>query len=202
MRSWLIRQAHREDLQTVLNILSMRVIWLHSRGSDQWSTFAQWPPKLTETIDLGHTWLVETTDHEPIGTITVTTSGDPDFWTPEELAAPSLYVAKLATVPPDYVPERATVPPSDIRGLGRLMLDWSVDYAARAELEAIRLDVWRTAYDLHRWYMNNGWTKVRTVELPHRKSGTLFERKPCRQTLPNLCEVPMLAKPAVIFSDD
>lgn len=202
MTSWLIRQAHRNDLQTVLNILSMRVIWLQSRGSDQWSTFAQWPPKLSETIDLGHTWLLETVDREPIGTITVSANGDPDFWTSAELTTPSLYLAKLATVPPDYVSEQATVTPSDIRGLGRLMLAWSVDYAARAQLEAVRLDVWRTAFDLHRWYEQNGWTKVRTVDLPHRKSGTLFQRVPFRQQLNNLCEVPDLVSTAAIFSDD
>ncbi|OLF18214.1 hypothetical protein BU204_06485 [Actinophytocola xanthii] len=169
-RGWLLRQAEPDDLDTVLEILGQRVAWLRRRGSDQWSTFPRWPAKLKASISRGETWIAESREHEPVGTITVFTSGDTDFWSPDELAIPALYLAKLATLPPD------AGAPDVVHGLGQLILEWTVDYAARAHLAVVRLDVWRTAHALHRWYELHGWTKVRTIELPHRKSGTLFER--------------------------
>jgi hypothetical protein len=79
------------------------------------------------------------------------------------------------------------------------MLEWSVHYAARAQLQAVRVDVWRTAHKLHRWYRQHGWTTVRTVELPHRKSGTLFERAATRILLPNVCEIPSPRNSGCVF---
>lgn len=199
MTIWRMRQATQGDLRTVLDVLSMRVAWLREQGSDQWSTFPRWPAKLEDAISRGQTWLLETNEHEPVGTVTLSTIGDPDFWNPDERVIPALYVAKLATLPPGEAEKNTRIPSRKTRGLGNLMLLWTVDYAARAQLAVVRVDVWRTAHDLHNWYERHGWTKVRTVELPHRKSGALFERQAVRQSLPDIYEAPRLTGSTTLF---
>jgi GNAT superfamily N-acetyltransferase len=112
---------------------------------------------------------------EPLGTITFSTEGDPDFWTEEERAVPSLYLAKLAT--------RTD---SAGQGLGRLMLDYALYYAVAQRLKEVRMDVWKTATNLHEYYRMQGWTYLRTVEKPGRFSGALFTRhvEPPKVNLP------------------
>jgi GNAT superfamily N-acetyltransferase len=157
-----IRRAIPGDLGDVLCLLNAAASWLHSRGLDQWpGGFGA--DRIAPLIDRGEVYLV-CEDGIAIATVTVSAEGDTDFWTSAELAEPALYIAKLAIV----------------RGqagqrLGELLLRWTVDLAARQGANWARLDVWRTNHELHAWYRRAGWTEVRTVPLPHRRSGTLFQ---------------------------
>ena len=159
-----VHTATRDDIDTVLNLLEARVGWLRARGSDQWSTWLTWPAQLPDSIDRGEVILLYD-GPDPVATMTVSTDGDTDFWTPAELAEPALYVSKLATRP-------------DLAGqeLGKLLLDWSVGRAHELGARFVRLDAWRSATELHDYYLKRGWHYVRTVYAPHRHSGTLFER--------------------------
>jgi GNAT superfamily N-acetyltransferase len=152
-------------MDTVLNLLEARVGWLRERGSDQWSTWLTWPAKLPESIDRGEVLLLFDGD-DAVATITVSAEGDPDFWTPAELAEPALYISKLATRL-----DRAG------QELGTRLLDWTVDHAYRTGRRFVRLDVWRSATELHDYYLKRGWHHRRTVYAEHRHSGTLFERR-------------------------
>ena len=151
-------------MDTVLNLLEARVGWLRERGSDQWSTWLTWPAKMPESIDHGEVLLL-LDGSAAVATITVSPEGDPDFWTPDELAEPALYVSKLATRL-DYAGKE----------LGKLLLDWTVDHAYRTGRRFVRLDVWRSATHLHDYYIKRAWHYVRTVYAAHRHSGTLFKR--------------------------
>ena len=166
--------ATRNDVDTILNLLEARVGWLRARGSDQWSTWLTWPAQLPDSIDRDEVILLYD-GPEPVATMTISQDGDPDFWTPAELAEPALYVSKLATRL-DRAGEE----------IGRLLLDWSVNYAHELGAHFVRLDVWRSAVDLHDYYLKRGWHYVRTVYAPHRHSGTLFERPAVPITLPSL----------------
>ncbi|SDG63476.1 GNAT family N-acetyltransferase [Pseudonocardia oroxyli] len=101
-------------------------------------------------------------DEEVVGTITVSRAGDPQFW---PSPGSSLYLAKLATDP------RCAG-----NGYGSLLLDWSVDQAARLGLRDVRLDAWKTSPGLHRYYRMHGWRYIGTVHAPARDSGALFCR--------------------------
>lgn len=157
--------AHNNELSIVMDLLCERVNWLRDQGSDQWSTYERWEPEMVQSIRAGRTFILRDSDTTPVGTITTSLTGDADFWTKDELATPALYLAKLATRT-----DRAG------RGLGDLMIDFAMFTARTKRLHELRIDVWRTAENLHRYYSDRGWNYLRTVEKPERFSGTLFSK--------------------------
>ncbi|MFJ9460358.1 GNAT family N-acetyltransferase [Kitasatospora sp. NPDC101447] len=137
--------------------------WLASRGSDQW----QFPPRrdrLLSAMDRGECFLAYC-DGEPIATLTVDGMADPEFWEPGDRPDEALYVHRMA------VARKASG-----RDAGGALLSWAVDRAAAAGKRFLRLDAWKTNPGLHRYYLSQGFSLVRVVDLPHRSSGALFER--------------------------
>lgn len=162
MSRYRMRRARAEDLDDVMYLLNARIAWLRDRGSMQWST-RDFRPIMTETIRAGHTWLLYE-GARPLATLTMSTIGDPDFWTPSELATPALYLSKLATDPAIKG-----------RGLGALLIDWANAYAHSWGVSVVRWDVWRTNQDLQDYYDRLGSRHVRTLDVPGRWSGALYE---------------------------
>ena len=119
-----------------------------------------------------------------VATTILSDDGDTDFWTPQELTEPAFYVSKVAAV--DGYP-----------GLGSALLDWCGWQAARRGGELLRLDAWRTNPDLHRYYLTRGFRHVRTVEVPGRNSGALFER-PARNVITDSMREHGLADPSTV----
>ncbi|NJQ13507.1 GNAT family N-acetyltransferase [Streptomyces bohaiensis] len=142
--------------------------WLASHGSDQW----QYPAnenRITDDIENGKVFVAVpnfmASDSELFGTITLDVSPDPEFW--EDADGGALYVRRMITAPA-------------ARGhdLGSALIDWA---AGRALLQpdplpVLRLDAWKTNEALHAYYTGQGFRRVRTVRLAHRRSGELFER--------------------------
>ncbi|MFI6030709.1 GNAT family N-acetyltransferase [Amycolatopsis magusensis] len=159
--------ARESELAQVMDLLLARVHWLQERGSDQWSTYPRWEPEMKVSIAENRTWLIwDNFTFEAVGTITFDTDGDTDFWTEEELKVPALYLAKLAT----STSYRG-------RGIGRLILDFSLYQARALALQECRMDVWKSAHGLQDYYRSQGWTYLRTVEKPGRNSGALFKHE-------------------------
>jgi len=164
-----IRPAVAADLPTVLELIHGAADWLHSRGYEQWphSSPTLGPAAIGGQIERGETWLASD-ETGPVATIALSREGDPDFWTPAELAEPAVYVAKSA------VARRQAG-----EGVGALVLRWAVDKAWADGCTWVRLDAWRSNLDLQAYYRRQGWEHVRTVDIPGRKSGALF-RMPAR----------------------
>jgi GNAT superfamily N-acetyltransferase len=101
----------------------------------------------------------------PAATVTIDRSPRPGLWTEAEVAEPALYVHKL-TVARAY---------SGI-GLGAELLDWAGAKGASTGTQWLRLDVWTTNKELQRYYLDHGFSHVRTVALPGDPSGALFQR--------------------------
>jgi hypothetical protein len=161
-----MRQANSADLDTVLEILLARTVWLQARGSDQWSHGRDFRDGLEARIAHGQTWLAEE-DGEAIGTVTIRRGGNPAFWTPEELADRALYASKSATVL-----DRGG------SGLGPMILRWMQNRAAERGMDYLRWDAWRTNDALHAYYQSVGVTLVRKVEAEGKPSGALFQIDP------------------------
>ncbi|MFI6134005.1 GNAT family N-acetyltransferase [Micromonospora sp. NPDC051141] len=160
-----IRPAENEDeFEIAMGLLMQRIQWLRERGSDQWVTWERWRTKLGPSLSAGDIWILWD-DDEAIGTVTLEMTGDPDFWTPEELAEPAAYVSKLA-VRLDRAGQE----------LGALLLAWAGDYAFQRGSRYVRLDAWKTNDQLHAYYLSRGWTHLRTSTNPQRRSGALFQR--------------------------
>lgn len=162
-KPYVMRLARPDELDTVISLLDERIQWLRDRGSDQWSTGRTFRTRLRNSISRKETWLL-LDGGVAIGTVSISTDGDPDFWQPEELAERAIYVGKMATRV-----ERSG------QGLGALMIQWAQDYAARAGIGRVRWDVWRTNKQLQDYYRGLGAKHVRTVEDAERWSGALFE---------------------------
>jgi hypothetical protein len=160
-----MRQATSADLDTVLEILLERTVWLQARGSDQWNHGRDFRDGLEARIAHGQTWLAEE-DGEAIGTVTIRRGGNPAFWTPDELTDRALYASKSATVL-----DRGG-------GLGPMILRWLRNRAAEREMHYLRWDAWRTNDQLHAYYQSLGVTLVRKVEAEGKPSGALFQIVP------------------------
>lgn len=157
-----IERASVRDLDDFLDVLATASARLHARGLDQWPVrFAD--ERVRPDIEAGDAYVVRDSDGQVIATVIFNAQGDPDFWTPDELAEPAFYLNKIATL-------------GGHRGLGAALLDWCGREAALRGADLLRLDAWRTNHELHRYYLRQGFRHVRTVELPHRRSGALFER--------------------------
>ena len=158
-----LRRARPEEAPKVLDLLENVVTWLHERGSDQWSARQHWPRKMAPAFAAGEVWLLLDGDILA-GTVTLGSRPDPDFWSVEERTAPAVYLSKM-------VVHRAY----SGGGLGDLLLAWAGDRAHRDGVPLLRLDAWRTNVALHRYYLDRGWRQVRTMSVPGRGSGALFE---------------------------
>ena len=175
-----ITPAMAEDLEILIALRDEASRWLRARGIDQWSS--PWPSEdlmaegMLRNIRAGETFVVWNAG-TPAATITVDRWANPDRWTPAEAAEPALYTHKL-TVARAYAG----------RGLGGELLDWAGTRAADSGAIWLRLDVWTTNRELQRYYLEQGFTHVRTVVLSHNPSGALFQRLARRTPTPRLRE--------------
>jgi GNAT superfamily N-acetyltransferase len=167
-----ITPATAEDLEILIAFRDEASRWLRARGIDQWSS--PWPSDdlmaegMLRNIKAGETFIVWDA-RTPVATITVDRWANPDLWTPAEAAEPSLYAHKLTVA-------RAHAG----RGLGTR--------AAENGAIWLRLDVWTTNHELQRYYLDQGFTHVRTVVLSHNPSGALFQRPARPAPTPRLQE--------------
>jgi GNAT superfamily N-acetyltransferase len=162
-----IRKAAPADLPDLEALREEAVAWLASKGLDQWQPGQPRVPTTASTvnaIERGATYLAYEGD-EPVGTITVDDHADPEFWTEAERAEPALYVH------PMIAPRHAAG-----RSVGATRLDWAECRARATGRAVLRLDAWKHNVALHRYYESLGFEHIRTVDLPHRGSGGLFQR--------------------------
>jgi GNAT superfamily N-acetyltransferase len=174
-----LRRATLDDQDAVWELLHQTTRWLRSIGSDQWSTWRTWrgpDGKIARAIQGGHMWLLFCAD-ELVGTVTIEPDGDTDFWTPDELTEPALYVSKLA-IRRDHTGQE----------LGALLLAWARQLAWDAGVTWVRLDAWRTNDKLHAYYRDRGWHELRSVHQPWRGSGMLYQLPPAPMP-PELAEL-------------
>ncbi|MFF4933727.1 GNAT family N-acetyltransferase [Streptomyces griseofuscus] len=163
MKDLLIRPGRIDELDTVEELLRGASTWLASRGIDQW----QYPPhrdRIAAALKQGVCFLALAGD-KPIATLQVDDFADPEFWTPQDDPNSALYVHRMAVH-------------RDVAGLGTggRLLDWAADHAAAQSKHWLRLDAWKDNKGLHKYYTDFGFTLIRIVDLPHRRSGALFQR--------------------------
>jgi GNAT superfamily N-acetyltransferase len=129
---------------------------------------------MLRNIEAGETFIVWDDDGTPAATIAVNRWAKPELWTEEERGEPALYAHKV-TVDRAYAGQ----------GLGGELLDWAGTKAADEDARWLRVDVWTTNERLQH-YLEQGFTYVRTVVLPHNPSGALFQRPAKRVPTPRL----------------
>ncbi len=175
-----LRRAEPDDLPGILTLLSDTAEWLHSRGVRQWPRDGFGPDRIQPLIEERVLFLLEDElryfgpgePAPPVATIALDGHADAEFWTPDDDPAASLYVHKLAV-------GRLW---SGV-GLGDALLDWAALSAYQAGLPWLRLDCAKANPRLQGYYRARGFRHVRTVDLPHRASGALFQRRTAEVTV-------------------
>jgi ribosomal protein S18 acetylase RimI-like enzyme len=169
-----LRRAEPEDLSGVLTLLADTAEWLHAQGVRQWPRGGFGPERITPLIEERVLFLLDDElryldpdeSAPPVATIALDGHADPEFWSPGDNPGAALYVHKLAVARP-----------WSGSGLGDALLDWAGAAAHAAGLPLLRLDCSKTNWRLQQYYRRRGFRHVRTVDLPHRASGALFERR-------------------------
>jgi GNAT superfamily N-acetyltransferase len=169
-----LRRAGSADLPGVLALFAEAAEWLNGRGVRQWPVGGFPAHRIEPLIAAGTLYVVEGEPdgvcedghaRGPLATIALDTFADPEFWTPEDRPEDAYYVHKLCTA-------RAC---SGL-GIGRALLDWAGRRTLADGLRWLRLDCAKANTGLQGYYRSLGFRHVRTVDLPHRASGALFQR--------------------------
>ena len=163
-QTYRIRPAEPADLDDVIELRRYAEEWLAAAGIEQWTSSSTGDRVIREHFEDGRTYVVDDQDGHVVASLALG-SGDPDFWTPEELADPAMYLYKLIIGPA----ARGT-------GLGDVLLDWACYKAEMYRCLWLRLDCHRTNTGLHRYYLERGFHQVDVRSAPGRQSGALFER--------------------------
>ncbi|WP_019061478.1 GNAT family N-acetyltransferase [Streptomyces prunicolor] len=147
-----ITRATLDDVARLQQFRTDAAAWLAAQGSDQWST--PYPEDLLlNSVRAGEVFLFYAPETlNPVATVTLDTKADPVLWRAEEFREPALYVHKLTLAQP-----------GNRSGLGRRILDWCGDRAARSGALWLRLDAWTSNSKLQAYYQTQGFTHVRTV---------------------------------------
>ncbi|WP_202638539.1 GNAT family N-acetyltransferase [Bailinhaonella thermotolerans] len=150
----------------MLALLADAAAWLHSQGIDQWPRDGFPASRITPLIAEGVFFVLLSDDLTgPAATVALDGYADPEFWHPGDLPENALYVHKLAV-------NRAC---SGL-GIGEALLDWAGGRVLMSGRRWLRLDCSKKNKRLQRYYLKLQFRHVRTVDLPHRASGALFQR--------------------------
>ncbi|MEV5413668.1 GNAT family N-acetyltransferase [Thermopolyspora sp. NPDC052614] len=199
-----LRRAESADLPAALALLAEAAAWLNDRGVRQWPVGGFPASRIEPLIAAGTLYVLEAgsvnesvnesdkaaglgdldagldagleaglggAHRDGVGgpaivaTMALDGFADPEFWTADDRPETAYYVHKLCT-------SRACAG----LGLGRTLLDWATLRALADGMAWLRLDCAKTNAGLQGYYRSLGFRHVRTVDLPHRASGALFQR--------------------------
>ena len=146
----IITRATPGDLRRLLSYRQEASTWLSERGIDQWNN--PFPPEyIAGNLEAGSVFLA--VDGDSIAaTLTLDTEPEPDLWGVEELQEPCLHLHKLIVRRP-YAG----------RDLGSRLIDWACDRTAQAGGAWVRINVNNHNIRLQRYYLDRGFSHVRTV---------------------------------------
>ncbi|GIH68752.1 GNAT family N-acetyltransferase [Sphaerimonospora thailandensis] len=181
------RRATPDDLRAVLGLLAETARWLDSLGVRQWPAEGFPAGRIEPLIGAGAMYVLD--DDAVTGALAATMAldghADPEFWLPADRPADALYVHKLAV-------SRAHAG----EGLGEALLAWAALRAGTLGRRLLRLDCAKDNARLQAYYRDAGFRHVRTVDLPHRASGALFERRASGVPAPRAAAGPLLQRAA------
>lgn len=166
------------DLEAILGLIEEASRWLKAQGKDQWAE--PWPnreqrdARVLRGLVNKKTVIVRQGD-SAVATVTMANWHNPDVWVQGacecDLAERAIYLHRLITA------RRYAG-----RGLGELLINWAAERArARYGAKWIRIDVWTTNTDLHRYYQRLGFESCGSCPDLFYPSGALFQRPLARE---------------------
>ncbi|MDT3396142.1 GNAT family N-acetyltransferase [Streptomyces sp. B1866] len=157
-----IRPALTEEVGVIADMWADASERLKAQG--QWQYPAD-TKKILRDIERGNAYIAHC-GADYMGTVTVDDFADPEFWKPADDPQSALYGHRIIT--------------SQIaigRSIGVALIDWASLKAEKAGKDWFRVDAWKTNTQLGDYYERMGFEHIRTVDLPHRRSGALYQRR-------------------------
>jgi GNAT superfamily N-acetyltransferase len=167
-RQLIIRPAGTDDLPAIAQLLDEAGDWMRSRGiSDQWPI--RFPlSDLAARVHRGELYIAY--DHAtPVGTFALDYHADPEFWHDDPTGTAAGYLHRLAVARTHAG-----------HGIGAQLVDRASHLVADSGRLWLRLDCAKNNIRLHDYYRQLGFAHMGSVDLPHRKSGALFQRPTSR----------------------
>ncbi len=154
------------DRQLVHKIRRDAERWLTTKGTDQYQRGIDHHAvtrRIDRQLDTGefHGWRI----NGEIVAIIALGEPDADLWSPAEVAEPQTYIHRLLVADAHHG-----------KGYGTAVLEAVAELARDRGDRWIRLNCWTSNTKLHEYYISQCFEHVRTVDLPGRMSGALFQR--------------------------
>lgn len=151
------------DAAEILHLRNRLVDWMEGRGINQWRHGDVSPEQVRHQAEQGQWWVIGCDSKGLIAAVRILDE-DPWIWGQSDRAA--IYVHGL------MVDRRCAR-----QSLGRRLLAWAAELGRRGGVEVLRLDCVATNQVLCDYYLDQGFTRVGTKELPPRWGAVaLFER--------------------------
>jgi GNAT superfamily N-acetyltransferase len=163
-RELIIRPAGTPDLPAIARLLDEAGNWMRRQGiTDQWPS--QFPlSDLADRADRGELHIAY--DHgTPVGTFAIDYHADPEFWHDDPGGELAGYLHRLAVARTHAG-----------HGIGAQLVKHAACLVDGTGHQSLRLDCAKHNTRLHDYYRQLGFTHLQTIDLPHRKSGALFQR--------------------------
>lgn len=169
-----LRLATPGDLTRIIALIDEASAWIRrAKNTDQWQR--PWPDRVARDARVragvvrGETWIAWD-DHTPMGTITIAAQANPVVWSnlsPHcDLTEDAVYAHRLI-----LARKYAGL------GLGAELIDWAGLYGQRVfGARWLRVDVWRSNYELHEYYRDRGFLQCGSCADPGYPSGALFQK--------------------------
>jgi ribosomal protein S18 acetylase RimI-like enzyme len=163
-RQLIIRTARTDDLPAIAQLLDKAGDWMRSQGiTDQWPI--RFPlSDLAARAHRGELYIAYD-NATPVGTFALDYHADPEFWHDDPTGAAAGYLHRLAVARTHAG-----------QGIGAQLVSHADRLVADAGRRWLRLDCAKNNSRLHDYYRRLGFTHVGSIDLPHRKSGALFQR--------------------------
>lgn len=185
MKTYGIRLATVGDANAIIGLIDDAAQWLRDKKTtDQWAR--PWPSRderdgrILKGIEREATWIVEN-GSTPIATMSTYDEANPEVWPEAQLVEPAIYVHRL-------------VVSHHYRGLnlGGQLIDWAGERGLWRAARWIRVDVWTTNTDLHRYYEAQGFLRSGTCADPRYPSGALFQKPIDQKAIDSTSTSPLL----------
>jgi ribosomal protein S18 acetylase RimI-like enzyme len=152
----MIRKAHTQDLEGVLQMLFRCRDAMRSAGIFQWNEHYPNRLVLSEDIKKGSLHVMIIKD-SITGCISIGTEKDPEYQTAEWLTEDSLHL---------YVHRLAVDPAEQGKGHARKLMDFAENMARQWECASVRLDTFSQNKRNLRFYEKRGYTRLQNVYFP------------------------------------
>lgn len=143
-----IENANINDIDSILDIIYKRCLWLNAKNIHQWP-LDYYPDRYNKEYfieELEKDYLFVARDKDLVVGVILLKKEDPRYW---ENDGKSLYIHHFSTQ-------------DGYKGLGKLLLEYSIDFAIKNNFSYLKLDCVKNNERLNEYYINFGFKLIKS----------------------------------------